>query len=210
MEKIQLCLCNVVLFLKLMVIKKINIDTSAEEENEIIDGAVEMLKNGDILVYPTDTIYGIGCDATNSKLVRKIRELKKRENKPFSVIAPSKKWIYDNCVLTGEGRSWMKKLPGPYTLVLKMKKKCVSEEVAKEKIGVRIPANEFTKKVRSFGKPFVTTSVNISGEPSLKNPNKLKNSISKGVDYLVDAGTIQGKPSIVVDLSSGKAIILRK
>ena len=193
-----------------MVIKKINIDTSAEEENEIIDGAVEMLKNGDILVYPTDTIYGIGCDATNSKLVRKIRELKKRENKPFSVIAPSKKWIYDNCVLTGEGRSWMKKLPGPYTLVLKMKKKCVSEEVAKEKIGVRIPANEFTKKVRSFGKPFVTTSVNISGEPSLKNPNKLKNSISKGVDYLVDAGTIQGKPSIVVDLSSGKAIILRK
>ena len=170
------------------------------------------LKNlsGKIFIYPTDTIYGIGCDATNSKLVRKIRELKKRENKPFSVIAPSKKWIYDNCVLTGEGRSWMKKLPGPYTFVLKMKKKCVSEEVAKEKIGVRIPANEFTKKVRSFGKPFVTTSVNISGEPSLKNPNKLKNSISKGVDYLVDAGTIQGKPSIVVDLSSGKAIILRK
>ena len=97
-----------------------------------------------------------------------------------------------------------------FRMVLKMKKKCVSEEVAKEKIGVRIPANEFTKKVRSFGKPFVTTSVNISGEPSLKNPNKLKNSISKGVDYLVDAGTIQGKPSIVVDLSSGKAIILRK
>jgi len=170
------------------------------------------LKNlsGKIFIYPTDTIYGIGCDATNSKLVRKIRELKKRENKPFSVIAPSKKWIYDNCVLTGEGRSWMKKLPGPYTLVLKMKKKCVSDEVAKEKIGVRIPANEFTKKVSSFGKPFVTTSVNISGEPSLKNPNKLKNSISKGVDYLVDAGTIRGKPSTVVDLSSGKAIILRK
>lgn len=170
------------------------------------------LKNlsGKIFIYPTDTIYGIGCDATNSKLVRKIRELKNRENKPFSIIAPSKKWIHDNCVLTGEGREWLKKLPGPYTLVLKMKKKCVSDEVAKEKVGVRIPANEFTKKVRAFGKPFVTTSVNISGEPSLKNPDKLKSSIAKGVDYLVDAGIIRGKASTVVDLSSGKAIILRK
>tara|TARA_Y100000034_G_scaffold96667_1_gene117783 strand:- start:455 stop:991 length:537 start_codon:yes stop_codon:yes gene_type:complete len=166
--------------------------------------------SGKIFIYPTDTIYGIGCDAANSKLVRKIRDLKKRDNKPFSVIAPSKKWIYDNCVLTGEARSWVKKLPGPYTLVLKMKKKCVSPVVAKEKVGVRIPANEFTKKVRSFGKPFVTTSVNISGEPSLKNPDKLKPSIAKGVDYLVDAGTIRGKASTVVDLSSGNAIILRK
>ncbi len=165
---------------------------------------------GKILIYPTDTIYGIGCDATNDKLVRKIRELKKRENKPFSVIAPSKKWIYDNCVLTGEARTWVKKLPGPYTLVLKMKKKCVSPEVAKEKVGVRMPANEFTKKVKTFGKPFVTTSVNISGEPSLKNPNKLKPSIAKGVDHLVDAGTIRGKASRVVDLSSGEAVILRK
>tara|TARA_Y100000034_G_scaffold134385_1_gene202641 strand:+ start:897 stop:1433 length:537 start_codon:yes stop_codon:yes gene_type:complete len=166
--------------------------------------------SGKIFIYPTDTIYGIGCDATNSKLVRKIRKLKKRDNKPFSVIAPSKKWISDNCVLTGEARDWIKKLPGPYTLVLKMKKKCVSEEVTKEKIGVRIPANEFTKKVRAFRKPFVTTSVNISGEPSLNNPDKLKASIVKGVDYLVDAGTIRGRASTVVDLSSGKAVILRK
>ncbi|MDP6845774.1 MAG: L-threonylcarbamoyladenylate synthase [Candidatus Nanoarchaeia archaeon] len=166
--------------------------------------------SGKIFIYPTDTIYGLGCDATNSKLVRKIRELKKRENKPFSVIAPSKKWIYDNFSLPGEAREWVKKLPGPYTLVLKMKKKCVSDSVAKEKIGVRIPENEFTKIVKSFGKPFVTTSVNISGEPSLKNPNKLKASIAKGVNYLVDVGTIKGKASTVVDLSSGKAIILRK
>ena len=166
--------------------------------------------SGKIFIYPTDTIYGIGCDATNTKLVRKIRELKKRENKPFSVIVPSKKWIIDNCILTGEARAWIKNLPGPYTLVLKMKKKCVSDEVAKEKIGVRIPDNEFTKKVRAFGRPFVTTSVNVSGEPSLKNPDKLKTSISKGVDYLVDAGTIRGKPSTVVDLSSGSAAILRK
>ncbi len=163
-----------------------------------------------IFIYPTDTIYGIGCDATNDKLVRKIRELKKRDEKPFSVIAPSKKWIYDNCVLPGEAKVWVKKLPGPYTLVLEMKKKCVSDSVAKGKVGVRIPANEFTKKVRAFGKPFVTTSVNISGEPSLKNPDKLKYSIAKGVDYLVDAGIIRGKASTVVDLSSGKASIIRK
>lgn len=165
---------------------------------------------GKIFIYPTDTIYGLGCDATNRSLVQKIRKLKRRSEKPFSVIAPSKKWIADNCILTSEARKWLKKLPGPYTLVLQMKKKCVSDNVAKNKIGVRIPANEFSKKVRLFGKPFVTTSVNVSGEAVLKNPNKLKRSIIKGVDYFVNIGSLQGKPSKVVDLSSGKAILLRK
>ena len=165
---------------------------------------------GKIFIYPTDTIYGIGCDATNSKLVQKIRKLKRRDEKPFSVIAPSKKWIYENCVVSVVARLWIKKLPGPYTIVLKMKNKCVSETVAKNKLGVRIPANEFSNKVKIFGKPFVTTSVNISSEPSLKDPTKLNSSIAKGVDYFVNVGIIQGKPSTVVDLSSGKAIVLRK
>ncbi|GAG45638.1 unnamed protein product, partial [marine sediment metagenome] len=69
---------------------------------------IRKLRNS-VFIYPTDTIYGIGCNALNSKLVKRIRRIKKRDNKPFSVIAPSKKWIYDNCEVD---RKILKKLPG--------------------------------------------------------------------------------------------------
>ena len=72
-----------------------------------------------IYVYPTDTIYGIGCDATNDKLVLKIRSIKKRDEKPFSIIAPSKDWIKNNFEIIHP--EYLDKLPGPYTLVMKPK-----------------------------------------------------------------------------------------
>ena len=86
--------------------------------NEIKDSLIsELIKS--IFIYPTDTIYGIGCNAEESKLVEKIREIKNRDKKPFSIIAPSIKWILENCETTEKEIS--KYLPGPYTLILKKK-----------------------------------------------------------------------------------------
>ena len=79
------------------------------------------LKNS-VFVYPTDTIYGIGCNATDESLVRKIRFIKKTD-KPFSVIVPNKEWIYNNCIITEGAEEWIRKLPGPYTLILRLKNK---------------------------------------------------------------------------------------
>jgi len=160
------------------------------------------LKNS-VFIYPTDTIYGIGCDASKSRLVKRIRRIKKRDKKPFSVIAPSKKWILENCKAD---RKLLKKLPGPYTLIFKLKKKAVAKEVnLGDSIGVRIPKHWISKVVKKLGFPIVTTSVNITGKKpmtSLKEFEKLK------VDLILYEGVKKGKPSTVIDGRSKK--ILRK
>src|SRR3989344_4701812 len=81
----------------------------------------EQIREGAIFIYPTDTIYGIGCNALDETAVEKIRQLKDRPTNPFSIIVPSKKWITDNCLITAEGKEWIAKLPGPYTLIFKLK-----------------------------------------------------------------------------------------
>jgi L-threonylcarbamoyladenylate synthase len=161
---------------------------------------------GKVFVYPTDTIYGIGCDATNGPAVARIRSIKKRDSKPFSVIAPSVGWIEKNCVLDSEARIWIKKLPGPYTLVLRLSK---GAEVAWEvnsgldTVGVRIPDNWFAEVVAVSGRPFVTTSVNISGMPHMTSPMNMDRSIGEAVDYIIDEGLLENRPSKVVNLAAG-------
>ena len=85
--------------------------------NSILDGAV--------FIYPTDTIYGIGCNAENEEAVKKIRDAKNRSKAPFSVIAPSIDWIKENCEVTETAEEWLEKFPGPYTLIFKLKDKIV-------------------------------------------------------------------------------------
>ena len=74
------------------------------------------LNSGKLFIYPTDTIYGIGCDATNIQAVLNIGIAKKRENQAYSIIAPSKDWIRENCETNTAVETWLNKLPGPYTL----------------------------------------------------------------------------------------------
>ena len=80
----------------------------------------ELFKKGKVFIYPTDTIYGLGCDALNKEAVRKIIEIKERNNKPMSVIAPNKEWIKENCTIEKKANKWMKKLPGKYTLIVNL------------------------------------------------------------------------------------------
>ncbi|KKP93350.1 MAG: Sua5/YciO/YrdC/YwlC family protein [Parcubacteria group bacterium GW2011_GWA1_36_12] len=172
---------------------------------------INEIKSGKIFIYPTDTIYGIGCDATNDKAVQKIREIKQRETKPFSVIAPNKQWIKDNCFVNEITENWLNKLPGPYTLILKLKnKKAVSEAVTSTNtIGVRIPAHWFAKIIEKTKVPFITTSVNISGEPNLKSIKDLKKEIENNIDYFVNEGEINNSPSTIINLTEKEEIIKR-
>tara|TARA_Y100000310_G_C20685071_1_gene818449 strand:+ start:1647 stop:2183 length:537 start_codon:yes stop_codon:yes gene_type:complete len=160
-----------------------------------------------IFIYPTDTIYGIGCNALKKELVDEIRRIKRRDSKPFSVIAPSKKWIYDNLEI--ENKNYIKKLPGPYTFILKMKKKCVSTNVnnGMETLGVRIPKHPFVKYVDV---PFVTTSVNYSGKEAIKDVSKIPFGIKKKVDFVVDGGILYTKPSTLIDLTKEVPRIIKR
>ncbi len=170
------------------------------DEQEI----VKKVKDGKIFVYPTDTIYGIGCDATNFKSVKKIREIKKQEAKPFSVIAPSKKWIRDNLVVDEDK---LKLLPGPYTLILKLKNKAVADNVNLElgSLGVRIPGHRFSEIIRKANLPFVSTSVNITTEKPITQVSEISKRILNKVDIIVDDGILDNQPSTIIDIN-GKII----
>lgn len=164
------------------------------------DEIINAIKNGKIFIYPTDTIYGLGTNALLSASVRKIRELKRREAKPFSVIAPSKAWVLENCVARAEDLD--KFLPGPYTLFLRRKGECVASEVNPNdnSLGVRLPDHWFTALVAEAGVPFVTTSVNVSGMPHMEKIEDAPEEILSAVDYIVYEGEKKGNSSEKVSL----------
>ncbi len=171
---------------------------------------IKEIKAGKIFIYPTDTIYGIGCNARDSEAVQKIREVKFRDKKPFSVIAPSIQWIRRNLIVNKNAEKWLRELPGPYTLILKLKnKKAVAGEVSKDTLGVRIPNNWFSELVALAKVPFVTTSVNPTGQKHMTSLNSLDKTIKNKVDYIVYEGPKKGKPSTVVNLTSKSEEILR-
>lgn len=163
---------------------------------------VELLQKGEVIIYPTDTIYGIGCSAHNAKAVNKIRELKQREKKPFSIWAPSIEWVKQNCIIE---KKYLDMLPGPVTLIVKLKRP-LADNISDGSIGVRIPDHPFHEIVHRFGSPIITTSVNISGQPHITSVHEIPHTF-RHVCY-IDAGTIQNPPSTIVNTITGE--ILRR
>ncbi|MFZ2522114.1 MAG: L-threonylcarbamoyladenylate synthase [Minisyncoccia bacterium] len=174
----------------------LNKSQTGEKKEEIISA----IKAGKIFIYPTDTIYGMGCDATNEDTVKKLRVIKNRFEKPFSVIAPSKEWILENCMVN---ESDLKILPGPFTLILKIKNKdiVVPDVSFLDTLGVRIPDSWFTEIISEAGVPFITTSVNLSGEKHMEKLEDVPREILEKVDYVIYDGPITGKQSTRVNLS---------
>ncbi|MAG16352.1 threonylcarbamoyl-AMP synthase [Candidatus Woesearchaeota archaeon] len=174
---------------------------------------IKKIKVGAVFIYPTDTIYGLGCNATNSKAVKRIRKIKQRDTAPFSVAVPSKKWIKDNCIVSKEAEKWLKKLPGPYTLLLKLKsKKAVATAVNPKTdiLGVRIPNNWFSKIVKEANIPIVSTSANITKKQHMTSLKDLNKTVAKQVDFIIYEGKKQGKPSEIVMLYEKKVKVIQR
>jgi len=187
---------------------------SQNPEPEKIDEAVEVLKAGGIIVYPTDTIYGLGCDIFNKKAVARIYQLKKREKKkPMSIICSDFKEIAQYALLPDFAFQIMKKaLPGPYTFILKAKNKTPKTVISKNKtVGIRLPANKICLALaEKLGNPIITTSLNISNQKVLTNPQQLPKEMLNKIDLLIEAGSLGTEPSSVIDLSGSYPAILRK
>jgi len=173
---------------------------------------IDSIKKGFIFIYPTDTIYGIGCDATNESAVLKLRMLKERYDKPLLVVAPSKKWIYENCIVQKKFEKYIEKLPGAFTFILKLKNKnCINKyvNIDSDDLGIRIPKHMITKVIQESKKPFITTSVNISGKEFAKKIQDIPEKIKKEC-IIIDAGFLDGKPSSLIDLTGNMPKILNR
>ncbi|MBN1385924.1 threonylcarbamoyl-AMP synthase [Candidatus Woesearchaeota archaeon] len=174
---------------------------------------IKKVCEGALFIYPTDTIYGIGCNACDDKAVRKLRDIKKRPDMLFSVIAPSKDWIRNNCVMTGEAMAWLDKLPGPYTLVLKLKdSSCIAPSVNQGSgtLGVRIPDHWIKGFVENLDFPVVTTSANVSGKVYMTKIDDLDEDIRKFCSFIIYEGQKKGSPSDIIDLSKGSVEVKRR
>ena len=172
------------------------------------------IKEGAVFIHPTDTIYGIGCNAMIPESVKRLREIKKQFTKPLSVIVPSRDWIRDNCDTPNrvEMRRWIKKLPGPYTIILELKNyKSVASEtnLGTGTIGIRIPEHWISEMAAKLDIPIVTTSANISGKDYMTNLDDLDRPIAEQVDFVIYEGEKEGHASTIINLA-GEEIVVRE
>jgi L-threonylcarbamoyladenylate synthase len=185
---------------------------------EDINQAVKVLTEGGIILYPTDTIWGIGCDATNEKAVSRIYNIKKRNDVKSLIILLASLSQLDRYVQQVPEIAWelFEVADKPLTVILPGAKNLAQNVVAKDNsIGIRIVQDEFCKKmIEKFKKPVVSTSANISGESWPENFNAIHPEIINSVDYIVkwrQDDITPGKPSSVIKLGlKGEVEIIRK
>ncbi len=183
-----------------------------EAYDDALDLAVELVRKGRIIIFPTDTLYGIGGDATKLEVVRRIYELKRRPfDKPVSILVSGMAEIEELCVLSLEERQWlMQHLPGPYTVLLRLKeeKRALFPWLKREKIGIRVPDHAFIRKVAELaGTPIVATSANISGQPSPTHHSEVPAQLAQSCDLFIKAGPTRfRRPSRVIDPLTGEVL----
>ncbi|MGD2106761.1 MAG: L-threonylcarbamoyladenylate synthase [Nitrosopumilaceae archaeon] len=177
-----------------------------------IEKASKIISKGGVVVFPTDTVYGIGCDPYNKSSVEKIYQIKKRsKEKPLPILGYSMSTI--NEIVQFDDKS--KKIaevfwPGPLTLVLKLKDDKLKEILRVNKIGVRVPNNQCLLDILRDSKFLIGTSANYSGESSFTNSKECSEKL-KEYDIFVDGGNISSKgESTILEISHGELVIHRE
>ncbi|PLY04855.1 MAG: threonylcarbamoyl-AMP synthase [Desulfuromonas sp.] len=179
-----------------------------------IHRVVDCLKQGGVIAYPTDTIYGIGCDIFNRKGVRKIYQIKQRDpRKPFSFICADLSDVSNYAQVSNFAYKIMRRhLPGPFTFVLEATRAVPDLLTTRQKtVGIRIPDNPIALSiVKELGHPLVTTSANVTGDDVMNDPMDIDEQLGRSLDMVVDGGIMSGDPSTVISLIDDRAELLRE
>ena len=192
--------------------KILKTDNNAPEES-VIDEAIDVMADGGVIIYPTDTVYGLGANIFDNNAVRRIFKIKQRNLlKPLSILVSDT----DAIELVSEVSIYQKNmldsyLPGPYTFILK-KSPIVPRVVTAglTHVGVRVPKNEIACKLASLF-PITTTSANLSDEPVLSSPDEILNQLECDVDLVIDVGPINSNnASTIVDLTTSQPTFVRR
>lgn len=185
-------------------------------ENQLQE-AVTILKTGGTILYPTDTIWGIGCDATNKEAVEKIFSIKKRSESKSLIVLLDRPENLNKYILEVPALAWdlIELTDKPLTIIYPKARGFASNVFAEDgSIGIRITKDDFCRKlIQRFGKPIVSTSANVSGEASPASFSEISPTILKAVDYVVNSSSENknAKPSAIIKLGeNGEIKILRK
>ena len=178
-----------------------------------LSNAIKSLESGEVIVYPTDTLYALGADIFNKRAVKKVFIIKKRTlSNPLPVAVFDYETITNIALTNDKIEGIVKKLlPGPYTIILK-KKNIVPDIITgnKKNIAIRIPNNKIALQLLSEFGPLTVTSANIHGDDTPSEIFKIKEHLSDYINTYIENGILDGKPSTIIDLTSKKPKILRK
>jgi tRNA threonylcarbamoyl adenosine modification protein (Sua5/YciO/YrdC/YwlC family) len=182
-----------------------------------IDKVVKVLKQGGLIIYPTDTVYGLGCDITNTKAMEKVAKIKgiklNKANFSFICYDLSNLSDYVKQIDSSTFKILKRKLPGPYTFVLPGNNNLPKAFKNKSTVGIRIPDNNIIRElVKKLGNPIVSTS--IYDEDDLieytTDPELIYEKWENLVDIVIDGGYGDNIPSTIIDLSEGEVTVLRE
>lgn len=190
--------------------------TSALKDKDY-ESIAARLRKGEVLLYPTETTYGLGCVASERAGIERIFELKQRPaERPFLVLVRDRKMLTEYVSeIPAPYEPLMERFwPGPLTLVFPARENMLPLDLLApglSTLAIRISSDPFcTRLLEALGTPLVSTSANLSGAPNPTSLEDVSHFVKNGVDMLVDGGTLSGRPSTVVRLDGGKAAIVRE
>ncbi|KGO83599.1 MULTISPECIES: L-threonylcarbamoyladenylate synthase [Flavobacterium] len=182
-----------------------------------IEKVVKILRNGGIIIYPTDTVYGLGCDITNSKALERIARIKgiKLDKANFSFVCSDLSNLSDYVkqIDTSTFKILKRSLPGPYTFILPGNNNLPKEFKKKNTVGIRVPDNNIALDiVRALGNPIVSTSIHDEDEilEYSTDPELIFEKWQNQVDAVIDGGYGDNVASTIVDLSGDEPVLVRE
>jgi tRNA threonylcarbamoyl adenosine modification protein (Sua5/YciO/YrdC/YwlC family) len=182
-----------------------------------IEKVVKVLKDGGLIIYPTDTVYGLGCDITNSKALERIAKIKgvKLEKANFSFVCHDLSNLSDYVkqIDTATFKILKRALPGPYTFILPGNNNLPKEFKKKTTVGIRVPNNNITLEiVKKLGNPIVSTSIHDDDEvlEYSTDPELIFEKWQNLVDMVIDGGYGDNEPSTIIDLSGFEPEVIRE
>ena len=186
---------------------------SQNPQMRLIKKAAQVLRDGGGIIYPTDTVYGLGCDLFNKKGIEKIYDIKRRNKKqPFSFVCADLKDISRYARVSDYAYKTMKRLlPGPYTFILEASRLVPKIILPKRQTtGIRVPDNRICLAlVRELGQPIISTSVKTDNGDILSDPYEIREKLGHRVDLVIDGGILVPEQSSVVNLVDDMIEVIR-
>ncbi len=180
----------------------------------LIKRVVEVLEGGGVVAYPTDTVYGLGCDIFNKKAIQRVHQIKRQPDaKPFSFICPDLKELSHYARVTNYAYKTLRRLlPGPYTFVLEGSREVPKMMLTRRKTaGIRVPDHPICQAItQALGHPLLSTSATDHEGRILKDAWEIEELLGKQIDLIVDGGPVSGLPSSVVSLVDDIPEVLRE